>query len=135
MIAAIDEARKVYEKIIERYGEVGDGLTAVVGMLKESRRTIGACPRCGSGRLVIIYSRKTGKRFIGCSSYSSGCRFSLPLPQRGRITPSQGKCKVCGFPIIEVRGLSRKVWRLCVNVDCESKKKECEYMPDLREPK
>ena len=141
MIDALDEARKVYAKIVSRYGEVGDGLSAVVGMLKESRRTIGVCPKCVGGKLIIIYSRKTGKRFIGCSNYSGGCRFTLPLPQRGKIAPSQGVCRVCGYPIVEVRGLGRRVWRLCVNVECESKSKSKSKsngrkdVPDLREPK
>jgi ssDNA-binding Zn-finger/Zn-ribbon topoisomerase 1 len=112
-----------------------------VGMLKESRRTIGVCPKCVGGKLIIIYSSKTGKRFIGCSNYSGGCRFTLPLPQRGKIAPSQGVCRVCGYPIVEVRGLGRRVWRLCVNVECESKSKSKSKsngrkdVPDLREPK
>jgi DNA topoisomerase-1 len=91
--------------------------------LREGRRTLGKCPGCKEGNLTIIRSRKTGKRFVGCTNYSSGCRFSLPLPQRGRITPEGRVCRTCGYPIVEVRGLSARVWRLCINDKCPSKEK------------
>jgi len=120
---AIDEIKPVFEKIISGYDRVGEELLKVMDFLREGRRTLGKCPGCKEGNLTIIRSRKTGKRFVGCTNYSSGCRFSLPLPQRGRITPEGRVCRTCGYPIVEVRGLSARVWRLCINDKCPSKEK------------
>jgi DNA topoisomerase I len=81
---------------------------------------IGACPVCKTGRLRIIRSKKTGKRFVGCTNYAKGCRASAPLPQRG-ILKSTGKvCKTCAWPVIYVR-TGRFPWKLCVNAKCPAK--------------
>jgi DNA topoisomerase-1 len=68
----------------------------------------------------MIRSRKTGKRFVGCTNYSHGCRASAPLPQRGSIKAAAKPCTRCGWPVVYVR-LGRFPWRLCVNLACESK--------------
>jgi DNA topoisomerase I len=83
---------------------------------------IGDCPVCKEGKLRMIRSRKTGKRFVGCTNYSKGCRASAPLPQRGTVKGSGKVCSHCGWPIVYVR-LGRFPWRLCVNVNCETKEK------------
>jgi len=83
-------------------------------------KIVGSCQSCGSD-LIIRRSRRGG-RFIGCSGYSSGCRFTAPLPQKGRVSASKRTCKECGYPIVEVRGLGRYVWRLCINVECPTKR-------------
>lgn len=36
------------------------------------------CPSCG-GLLVIRTNRATGVRFLGCSDFKNGCRFSAEL--------------------------------------------------------
>lgn len=58
---------------------------------------VGVCPECG-GNLRVIYSRKTGKRFVGCSNYPK-CRRSYPLPQKGNLVFLEEKCE-CGAPLI-----------------------------------
>ncbi|MCQ5376906.1 MAG: DNA topoisomerase I [Candidatus Methanomethylicia archaeon] len=121
VLKGIDLAKGVCEKMIDKYEEVGDELSKVVRKLREERRTLGPCPECKSGMLIITHSRKSGKRFVGCNNYKNGCRVTMPLPQRGRITPSKSTCKVCGYPIIEVRGFGKRPWRLCVNNRCGSK--------------
>ena len=120
---AIDEIKPVFDKIISGYDKVGEELSQVMDLLREGRRILGKCPGCKEGNLTIIRSRKTGKRFVGCTNYPSGCRFSLPLPQRGRITPKGKACRACGYPVVEVRGLSTRVWRFCINDKCPSKEK------------
>lgn len=121
LLKGIELAKGVCEKMIGKYEEVGDELSKVVRKLREERRTLGPCPECKCGTLIITHSRKSGKRFVGCSNYKNGCRATMPLPQRGRITPSRATCKVCGYPIVEVRGLGRRPWRLCINNRCGSK--------------
>ncbi len=42
------------------------------------------CPHCKLGELMVIRSRATRKRFMGCSNYYGGCKASSPLLQNHR---------------------------------------------------
>jgi putative DNA topoisomerase len=80
------------------------------------------CPDCHIGKLVIIRSHKTKKRFIGCSNYYNGCRASAPLIQRGMICATKMPCKICFWPIILLRYSRKQKWaRQCSNIRCESR--------------
>jgi len=81
---------------------------------------LGKCPMCKEGKLLVIRSRKSGKRFVGCTNYPKGCRASAPLPQRGPIKPTSKPCGSCGWPVVYAR-LGRHPWRLCVNDRCPRK--------------
>ena len=83
---------------------------------------LGGCPVCKKGELRVIRSKTTKKRFVGCSNYSSGCRASAPLPQRGTIRATVKPCEHCSWPVIYVLGSGRP-WRLCVNPGCPAKRK------------
>jgi DNA topoisomerase I len=86
--------------------------------------TIGSCPICKKGSLRMIRSYKTKKRFVGCSNYSIGCKATAPLPQKGLIKTVGKVCSECGWPVIGVVFARRaKQWRICVNMQCASKKK------------
>ena len=119
---AIEALKPIFERVILNYEEIGDELSKVIAYLREKNRTLGPCPACEGGSLIVIYSRRTGKRFVGCTNYSSGCRFSRPLPQRGKVRPTRTKCSSCGLPVVEVRGLGRKPWRICIDDRCPSKR-------------
>jgi DNA topoisomerase-1 len=90
--------------------------------LSKDRQELTKCPICGMGSLVIIRSHKSGKRFVGCTNYSKGCKASAPLPQRGLIRYSGNLCKMCGWPIIYVFYPHRRYpWRVCINMSCPRK--------------
>jgi DNA topoisomerase-1 len=80
---------------------------------------IGACPVCKTGRLRVVRSKKSGKRFVGCTNYGSGCRASAPLPQRGKLRAAK-PCPHCSWPVVYVIS-GRSPWRTCVNPKCPSK--------------
>lgn len=82
---------------------------------------LGRCPRCKTGELMVIRSKATGKRFVGCSNYPAVCRASAPLPQKGTIKASAKACEHCSWPVVSVTGRGRP-WRICVNPDCPRKK-------------
>jgi DNA topoisomerase I len=105
-----------------KYNEsgVGSEIREAAVQSTNSLNVLGACPVCKTGNLLVIRSRKTGKRFVGCANYSHGCRASAPLPQRGSIKAAAKPCARCGWPVVYVR-LGRFPWRLCVNMACESK--------------
>lgn len=83
---------------------------------------LGRCPVCRTGELRMIRSRKTKKRFVGCSNYASGCRASAPLPQRGVVRTTSKECERCRWPVVYILGTGRP-WRLCVNPDCPGRKR------------
>jgi DNA topoisomerase-1 len=100
--------------------EIGKEMKRSASETTISQSTIGPCPICKTGRLRIIRSAKTRKRFVGCTNYSHGCRASAPLPQRGTISLTGAICNECGWPVIYVR-YGRYPWRLCINTQCKSK--------------
>jgi DNA topoisomerase-1 len=81
---------------------------------------LGPCPFCKSGQLRVIRSRKTKKRFVGCTNYTLGCRASAPLPQKGTISTTSEVCQHCSWPVVRVMG-TRTPWKLCVNPACSAK--------------
>lgn len=82
-----------------------------------------ACPHCKIGMLMVIRSRQTHKRFLGCSNYHNGCRASSPLIQRGMMYATKSPCKACLWPIILFRYSMRQKWaRQCGNFACPTRK-------------
>jgi len=120
----IEQAITILLKQIEtlKVNETGVGGEIREASVESSRslNVIGRCPVCKAGNLVMIRSRKSGKRFVGCSNYSQGCRASAPLPQSGFIKATAKPCAKCGWPVVYVRR-GRYPWRLCVNLNCEGK--------------
>jgi ssDNA-binding Zn-finger/Zn-ribbon topoisomerase 1 len=87
-------------------------------------RIVGACPVCQSGKLVILRSKKTGKRFVGCTNYFEGtCKTAFPLPQRGMVKPQSTVCKSCDWPTVRVWMKGKRPWNLCLNPECPAKTK------------
>jgi len=114
--------KSVTEKLKEKEAEIGAQLSQAIRKAKLEERTIGACPTCKNGKLVILHSRKTGKRFVGCTGYFEGnCKTAFPLPQRGYVKP-QGVCKSCSWSTVRVLTRRTRPWTLCFNPDCPSKK-------------
>ena len=69
------------------------------------------CPKCGA-KLIKRNSKKTGKKFYGCSNYPT-CDFASPNVPTGEI------CSECGgFILSGVRGR-----KYCMNSDCPTRKK------------
>lgn len=80
------------------------------------------CPQCHIGKLMVIRSRTTKKRFIGCSNYYNGCRASSPLIQRGMLCTTKTPCKFCSWPIILFRYSVKQKWtRQCANMRCKTR--------------
>jgi putative DNA topoisomerase len=90
----------------------------------ESKNGLVMCPSCKIGKLLIIRSRKTGKRFMGCSNYYNGCRASSPLLQKAMLCATKVPCELCAWPQILFRYSRKQRWvRQCPNMNCPSRKK------------
>ena len=83
----------------------------------------GTCPKSG-GKLKLVVSKKSHKRFVGCSDYPK-CHFGMPLPQSGYIFISPQTCPKCGIHMIEWHAKeSKRTYIFCVNPACKVEKKE-----------
>jgi DNA topoisomerase-1 len=118
----VGKLKPVLEKLKKEEKIIGEQLGVALGKAKLEERTIGTCPVCDTGKLIIIHSRKTGKRFVGCTNYFKGlCKTSFPLPQKGTLRIDGKKCPRCGCPSVQVKK-NRHLWTLCINPRCPSKK-------------
>lgn len=112
------EILKTKEKII------GARLSRGVQQTRLQERYIGSCPTCKTGTLLILRSKKTRKRFVGCTNYfESNCTTSYPLPQKGLIKSLIQPCKTCGCSKVRVINKGKRVWNLCLDPKCPTKRK------------
>jgi DNA topoisomerase-1 len=128
LVDAVDRLKPMLEELKRREERLGEELSKAVKKGRMEERIVGGCPTCGTGELLILYSRKTGKRFIGCTNFFKGlCKTSFPLPQKGTVKSLRSECTACGWPLIEVRARGRRAWRLCFNPDCARKKERKDH--------
>ncbi len=81
------------------------------------------CPSCHIGKLIVIRSRKTRKRFIGCSNYHNGCKASSPLLQKAMLRATKIPCESCSWPLVVFRYSRKQKWaKQCSNIRCPSRK-------------
>lgn len=133
----IAEGKKSHEDVVNRSREMLSQVmlslvankeavgSEIRGGINESRM-VGKCirPDCG-GELRIIRSKKTKKRFVGCSNFDKdgekGCDKSYPLPQFGDVIPLGTVCDQCGTPKIKVVSKGKRPWELCIDPNCATK--------------
>ncbi len=81
------------------------------------------CPECKVGQLMVIRSRATRKRFMGCSNFYGGCKASSPLLQKAKLRAIKASCEECKWPMIIFRYSRKQKWtRQCSNFNCKTKK-------------
>jgi DNA topoisomerase-1 len=128
---AIEILKPVIEELKNREKIIGEQLSLAVKRARMEERTVGLCPACGSGYLMILYSRRTGKRFIGCSNFfNNKCKASYPIPQRGTVRPLGKVCRGCGWPTVQIKVSGRRPWNLCFNPECPLKEER--KKPEVR---
>ena len=81
------------------------------------------CPECMLGELMVIRSRTTKKRFMGCSNFYGGCKASSPLLQKAKLRATKTPCDICRWPIVIFRYSRNQRWtKQCANFNCKSRK-------------
>jgi DNA topoisomerase I len=72
--------------------DIGTLLSQAIKKSNLEEHIIGACPKCQKGELIILRSKKTGKRFIGCTNYfetksllEKKCYATFPVHLNGRV--------------------------------------------------
>jgi DNA topoisomerase-1 len=119
---AVEFLKPAITQLKENEKAIGLQLSEAVEKSHLQEKIIGTCPTCHTGKLVILRSRKTGKRFAGCTNYFQGlCKTSFPLPQKGLLKPLGSNCRSCGWPTLQVITKGRRPWALCLNPKCPQK--------------
>jgi len=122
----LDEAKVVLTKILkefkEKEKEIGTALEEANRLTEEEQNTLGPCPVCKTGTLVM----KRGRfgMFIACKRYPD-CTATFKLPSYGTIKTLDKVCEHCGFPIIKVIK-KRSAQEICINPECPGKKLSAE---------
>ena len=120
----IDEARNILIEILEKFKKnekkLGKELSKATIDTENKLREIGVCPKCGEGKLIIIHSKKTRKRFIACNAYPT-CKNTYGLPQKGLIKKEKLLCKHDEYPQVKVITKGKRPWILCLNPACPGK--------------
>ncbi|RMG32847.1 MAG: DNA topoisomerase I [Methanobacteriota archaeon] len=100
--------------------EIGEIIARELNQQNREALEIGECPNCGRGKLKIVSSRRSGKRFLGCSTYfdDGSCDVTYPLPQRGKIIPTNQYCQYCGLPLLKIMN-GKRPWVFCPNISCK----------------
>lgn len=89
----------------------------------EPKNGLVPCPSCKIGKLMVIRSRKTKKRFMGCSNYYNGCKVSSPMLQKAMIYATKSACPECHWPMILYRYSRKQKWlKQCANYYCPIKR-------------
>ena len=117
----VDKSRELLKEIMINLNDKRDEISQEIKKAIKEDFIIGKCTNenC-DGNLIIRTSRKTKKRFIGCSAYPN-CNKTFPLPQWGLIITTKDICKHCGYPIIKVVRKGKRPWNLCINNNCPEK--------------
>ncbi len=121
--SVVDESRDVLRRVYDHLQSSETEFADIVWEGIRTDETLGKCPESGHD-LIIRRSRKSRKRFVGCSGYPD-CRVTYPLPQRGEIIPLGTQCDACGSPEIKVLG-GKRPWVTCINMDCPKKQEQRE---------
>lgn len=116
VLETVEYLKPIVEDLKIKEGEIGRELTTTIREMKMAEISLSVpCPKCGSS-LMFVRSKKTGKRFIGCSGkWKTNCTFGLPLPQFGMLTLLDKRCAECGFQIVQVRSKGRRPLISCPN--------------------
>ncbi|MCX7831917.1 MAG: DNA topoisomerase I [Actinobacteria bacterium] len=129
---AIEEGLEKKENVIQKSREELERLLLNVKPKEEEVRkaiwegeskdkVIGKCPECG-GELQVLTSKKTKKRFLGCSNFTKDenkCSVTFPLPQTGKIISAEKTCESCGTPMVKIINRGKRPWVICPNPKCE----------------
>jgi DNA topoisomerase-1 len=122
LLEAVQLLKPILKKLKENEQTIGARLTRALKEAKLEEGIISVCPVCRDGNLLILRSKRTGKRFIGCTNYfENKCENSYPLPQKGLIKPTGTVCKSCGWPTLRIWTKGKRSWNLCFNPQCAQK--------------
>jgi len=130
----LDKAKKGLTKLLENFKkkemEIGTELGEATQETRKALATIGKCPQCENGTLVV----KRGKfgAFIACDNYPE-CKITIGLPKGVRYEATDRLCEHCKFPIIKILKKT-SAHDMCINANCPAKQ-EVNVVAEIEEEK
>jgi DNA topoisomerase-1 len=119
----VNESRDMLRKVLKNLQSKRKEIKELMHKALLQQYIFGTCPKSG-GKLKLVVSKKSHKRFVGCSDYPK-CHFGMPLPQSGYFFISPQSCPKCGIHMIEWHAKeSKRTYIFCVNPACKVEKKE-----------
>lgn len=115
----IKDSRKDLTLVIKEMSKNSEKIRTDIRSAFENN--LGPCQECKKGYMRVLISKRTKKRFAGCSNYPN-CHNGWPLPQKARIRLLEEYCRSCGARKILVEG--RRAFEVCPNIKCPDRKKE-----------
>jgi DNA topoisomerase-1 len=118
----VDESREMLKEVLKKLQSKRTEIKELMHKALLQQYIFGTCPKSG-GKLKLVVSKKSHKRFVGCSDYPK-CHFGMPLPQSGYFFISPQTCPKCGIHMIEWHAKeSKRTYVFCVNPACKVEKK------------
>lgn len=108
----------IFTKFKENEENIGKELLVYLEREERRRNYVGICPICCEGEL-FIRSGRFGP-FIACQRYPE-CNATFSLPSNCIVTPTEDKCKICGFPVVIATRKRARPQTVCINQECPSK--------------
>lgn len=87
---ARDELTKILTKFKSEEKDIGLEFKQALVDTRDEENSLGHCPKCEKGTLMITYSKKNRQRFIACNEYPE-CNNTYSIPQKGKITRNEEK--------------------------------------------
>jgi DNA topoisomerase I len=81
------------------------------------------CPVCKQAKLMIRYSPKYKRSFVGCTGYPK-CTTTYTLPPNGVIKKANKQCEHCNFPMLMRLSKGKRPWIFCFNPNCKSRQEQ-----------
>lgn len=128
----LDEAKKILIELLDKFKkdeeEIGKDLRAANVQAIKEETTVGKCPCCKDGTLVI----KRGKfgRFIACNKHPD-CNATFSLPANALVKVSDKVCEHCNHPMILVIKKRKAPQNICINKECPSKAVDEKKLKDI----
>ena len=136
-LEVIEEAKEFLEKTLNHFKknekEIGSALAEANKETRQKEIFIGKCPVCNEGDLQI----RRGKygSFAACNRYEQGCSTTFTLPKNALLKGAEKNCEACNYPKVLVIKARRRPQEICINPNCESKKKEEERLKEIAKGK
>jgi len=122
--------RKVLNEFRKNEKKIGKALSDANIETMQIENTMGPCPVCKKGNLMI--KRSKFGRFIACSNYPK-CKATFSIPKFGLIKSANKQCEKCDYPLILIIHKGRRPQEVCINPKCPSKKLSKEIKDSIKE--
>lgn len=115
----VNESRKMLTDVMKILEKDKERIKTSIKNAQREQNTVGKCPKCG--KPLVFRRSKNKKRFVGCTGFPD-CKNTYSLPQTGAVIVSDKVCKECSTPIVKVKFKGKRIWELCLNSNCPTKK-------------